>query len=311
MGALVATASRSLAAQIAARLAAFWPLCKPRVNSLIVFTAVIGMLLAQDALPARAGVGRFVTATLGIALVAFAAAAINCLVERTADALMARTRHRPSVRGEIGAVEILLLSMLVGGSGLWILQNFANALTMWLTLATFLGYAVIYTLILKPATPMNIVIGGASGAMPPVLGWTAMTGHLSLEALALFLIIFLWTPPHFWALAMARRDDYARAGFPMLPITHGIEFTCLQSLLYVVLLSAASFLPVSLGMAGGLYGLAVAALDAAFLSQAWRLWRGYSDAASRRMFRYSIVYLSALFAALFVDRLLTPWLPTL
>jgi heme o synthase len=308
MSALVDVASRTLAQQIAARLAAFWPLCKPRVNSLIVFTAVIGMLLAPGA---TVGVGRYLAATLGIALVAFAAAAINCLVERTADALMARTRHRPSVRGDIGGVEILLLSMLVGGSGLWILQNFANALTMWLTLATFLGYAVIYTLLLKPATPMNIVIGGASGAMPPLLGWTAITGQVSLEPLALFLIIFLWTPPHFWALAMARRDDYARAGFPMLPLTHGIRFTCFHSLLYVVMLTGASFLPVTLGMAGVLYGLVVAALDAVFLSQAWSLWRHYDDVASRRMFRYSIVYLSGLFAALFIDRLLTPWLPTL
>ena len=289
-------------------LAAFLPLCKLRVNSLIVFTAMIGMLLAQDGLPAA---GPFVAGSIGIALVAFAAAAINCLVERTADALMARTRHRPTVRGEIGNLEILALAFLIGGAGLWVLQAFVNALTMWLTLATFLGYAVVYTLVLKPATPMNIVIGGASGAMPPVLGWAAMTGTVSMEPLALFLIIFLWTPPHFWALAMARRDDYARAGFPMLPVTHGIEFTCLHSLLYVVMLAGASFLPVTLGMAGIVYGLAVCGLNAQFLAMAWRLWRRYDDSASRAMFRYSIVYLSALFAALFVDRLLAPWLPSL
>lgn len=301
--------------QLRDHLRAFLGLCKLRVNSLIVFTAMIGMLLAQDGAPPSVDTSvRFLAASLGIALVAFAAAAINCLVERTADALMARTRHRPSVAGAAGGLpplEILGLAFLVGGSGLWILQSVVNALTMWLTLATFLGYAVIYTLILKPATPMNIVIGGASGAMPPVLGWAAMTGTVSMESLALFLIIFLWTPPHFWALAMARRDDYARAGFPMLPVTHGIEFTCLHSLLYVVMLAGASFLPVTLGMAGGLYGLIVAALNAQFLAMAFRLWRRYDDLASRRMFRYSIVYLSVLFAALFLDRMLAPWLPTL
>jgi protoheme IX farnesyltransferase len=297
-------------------LRSFLVLCKLRVNTLIVFTAMIGMLLAQSGWPTP---GPFIAGTIGIALVAFAAAAINCLVERTADALMARTRHRPSARGEIGNVEILALAFLVGGAGLWILQAFVNPLTMWLTLATFLGYAVIYTLLLKPATPMNIVIGGASGAMPPVLGWAAMTGAVTMESLALFLIIFLWTPPHFWALAMARRDDYARAGFPMLPVTHGIEFTCLHSLLYVIMLAGASFLPVTLGMAGPLYGLAVCALNAQFIAMAWRLWRRYDDAASRAMFRYSIVYLSLLFAALFADRVLSPfmtsllatWLPSL
>ena len=306
MTALVLSASRSLFVQLLARLAAFWSLCKPRVNSLIVFTAMIGMLLAGDG---AAPAGRFLAASLGIGLVAFAAAAINCLVERTADALMARTRARPLPQGVIHPLEALAMAAAVGGSGLWLLYTQVNALTMWLTLATFLGYAVVYTLILKPATPMNIVIGGAAGAMPPVLGWAAMTGHVSMEALALFLVIFLWTPPHFWALAMARREEYAKAGFPMLPVTHGIPITCLHSLLYVVMLTAASFLPVTLGMAGLAYGVVVAALDAVFLAQAYRLWRNYSDADSRRMFRWSILYLTGLFAALFADRLLTPWLP--
>jgi protoheme IX farnesyltransferase len=291
-----------------AYLRAFYTLCKVRVNVLIVFTAMVGMLLAQDGLPQ---LGRFVAASVGIALVACAAAAINCLVERTADALMARTRHRASARGEVGTLPILGVAFVVGGAGLWLLQVWVNALTMWLTLATFLGYAVIYTLVLKPATPMNIVIGGASGAMPPVLGWAAMTGAVSMESLALFLIIFLWTPPHFWALAMARREDYARAGFPMLPVTHGIELTCLHSLLYVVMLSGVSYLPMTLGMAGLPYGLMVSVLNARFVGQAWGLWRRYDDKASRGMFRYSIVYLFALFAALFVDRLLGPWLPSL
>jgi len=297
-------------ARLRALLAALPALCKLRVNSLIVFTALIGMWLA----PPPAGGSRALTmfaATLGIGLVACAAAAINCLVERTVDARMARTRGRPLPRGTVAAGEVLAVALLFGATGLAILQLWTNALTLWLTLATFLGYAVIYTAILKPATPMNIVIGGASGAMPPLLGWTAMTGQVSAEPLALFLIIFLWTPPHFWALAMARRDDYARAGFPMLPLTHGLPLTCLHSLLYVVMLTAASFLPVTLGMAGPAYGLAVAALDAVFLSHAWRLWRDYSDSRSRRMFRWSIIYLTGLFAALFLSPLADPWLTLL
>jgi protoheme IX farnesyltransferase len=289
-----------------ARLRAFAALCKLRVNSLIVFTAMIGMLLAQEGLPP---VGRFLAASLGIWLVACAAAAINCLVERTVDARMMRTARRPLPTGVIAPAEALGLAILLGGAGLTVLHLWVNHLTLWLTLATFLGYAVIYTAILKPATPMNIVIGGASGAMPPVLGWTAMTGHLAAEPLALFLIIFLWTPPHFWSLAMARRDDYARAGFPMLPVTHGIRLTCLHSLLYALMLAAASYLPVTLGMSGALYGVAVSALNAMFVAQAWRLWRHYADADAWRMFRGSLVYLSGLFLALFLDRLLLPWLP--
>jgi protoheme IX farnesyltransferase len=281
-------------------LGAFLQLCKPRVNSLIVFTAMIGMLLAAPGFPPMA---RFLVAALGIGMVAFAAAAINCLVERTVDALMLRTRWRPTARGEIGAPETLGLAALLGGAGLWLLHAFINDLTMWLTLATFLGYAVIYTVVLKPATPMNIVIGGAAGAMPPVLGWTAMTGHLAAEPLVLFLIVFLWTPPHFWALACYRREDYARAGLPMLPVTHGVEFTCQHILLYTVMLAAASLIPVSLGMAGWLYLAAVGAIDIGFLALAFRLHRQYSDALARSTFRYSILYLTLLFAALFADRI--------
>jgi protoheme IX farnesyltransferase len=289
------------------RLSAFAALCKPRVNALIVFTAMIGMALSPGAFDWL----RFVAAAAGIGLVACGAAAINCLVERTVDARMARTRGRPLPQGQIAPGEALTLALALSAGGLALLFAFANALSAWLTLATFLGYAVVYTALLKPATPMNIVIGGAAGAMPPVLGWTAMTGSLAAEPLALFLIVFLWTPPHFWALAMARRDDYAKAGFPMLPVTHGIRLTCLHSLLYVVMLTAASFLPVSLGMAGIGYALAVAWLDARFLALAIGLCRRYGDAASRRMFRFSIVYLALLFAALFADRLLAPWLPPL
>jgi len=280
------------------RFADFFALCKPRVNSLIVFTAMIGMVLASPDLPPP---GLFLAASVGIALVAGAAAAINCLVERTVDALMTRTRSRPTARGAVAPAETLALALLVGGSGLWLLDAQVNALTMWLTLATFLGYAVIYTLLLKPATPMNIVIGGASGAMPPLLGWTAMTGEVGAPALALFLIIYIWTPPHFWALACYRRDDYAKAGLPMLPVTHGVELTCLHSLLYVVMLCGASVLPYTLGMSGNSYLVAVLALDAVFLAHSVALWRNYSDALARRTFRWSIIYLTLLFVTLLAD----------
>jgi protoheme IX farnesyltransferase len=284
----------------AGRLAAFFDLCKPRVNTLIVFTAMIGMFLATPDFPP---VARFLVASLGIALVAGAAAAINCLLERTVDALMARTRRRATARGEISNAETLTLAILVGGTGLWLLHAFINDLTMWLTLATFLGYAVVYTVLLKPATPMNIVIGGASGAMPPVLGWAAMTGSVGVEPLALFLIIFLWTPPHFWALACYRRNDYEAAGLPMLPVTHGVPFTCQHILLYTVMLCAASLIPVSLGMSGWFYLVAVALLDLVFLGLAVALVRNYSEKLARRTFAWSILYLTLLFAALFVDRL--------
>ena len=283
------------------RLLAFTHLCKPRVNSLIVFTAMIGMFLATPGFPPLL---RFLVAALGIALVSFAAAALNCLVERTVDAKMARTSWRATARGEISPLEIVTLASALGATGLWLLHHFINDLTMWLTLATFVGYTVIYTLILKPATPMNIVIGGASGAMPPLLGWTAMTGQLAPEPIVLFLIIFLWTPPHFWSLACYRKDDYARSGLPMLPVTHGIVFTCQHILWYTVMLAAASLIPVSLGMSGIFYLLAISLLDVIFLGYAIALCRNYSDALARRCFRYSILYLTLLFAALFADRLI-------
>jgi protoheme IX farnesyltransferase len=283
------------------RLAAFFELCKPRVNTLIVFTAMIGMWLAS---PDMAQPARYLFASLGIALVAGAAAAINCLVERTSDALMARTRSRATARGSISAIETLTLATLIGGIGLWLLHARVNDLTMWLTLATFLGYAVIYTVVLKPMTPMNIVIGGAAGAMPPVLGWAAMTGTVGVEAFSLFLIVFLWTPPHFWSLACYRRDEFAKASLPMLPVTHGLEFTCRHILLYTILLTAATFLPVWIGLSGWLYLAAALVLDAGFLGYAIRLCRRYDDALSRKTFRYSIVYLTLLFTALIVDRLL-------
>ena len=290
------TASLSLSQ----RIAGFFELCKPRVNSLIVFTAMIGMLLPSRELPP---LWPFVIASVGIGLVAFAAAAINCLVERTIDALMARTRARATARGEASAAETLTLALLLGSAGLWLLHAFINDLTMWLTLATFVGYAVIYTALLKPMTPMNIVIGGASGAMPPVLGWAAMTGSVSAEPLVLFLIIFLWTPPHFWSLACYRIADYEKSGLPMLPVTHGIPFTCKHILMYTVMMAAASLIPVSLGMSGWVYLVSITALNLGFLAYAIGLVRNYSDALAKRTFRYSIIYLTLLFAALFADRL--------
>jgi heme o synthase len=279
----------------------FWRLTKPRVVSLIVFTAVIGMLLATPGLPP---LGLTLFATVGIALVAGAAAAFNCLVEQKLDAVMARTRGRPTVIGTITAAQILLLAGAVGGLGLAILWHAVNPLTMWLTLGTFVGYAIIYTVLLKPNTPQNIVIGGASGAMPPVLGWAAISGDVTFQPLLLFLIIFAWTPPHFWALALYRRHEYARAGLPMLPVTHGIEFTRLHLFLYTLLLAAATLLPFATHMAGWFYLGAEAVLDAVFIAYAVALWRRYSDALAKRTFAYSIFFLAMLFAALMVDHYL-------
>jgi protoheme IX farnesyltransferase len=277
-------------------------LTKPRVVSLIVFCAVIGMLLAvpPGALDARFAITAL-AATLGIGLVAGSAAAINCLVEYKIDALMARTRGRPLPRGELTPVQTLMFAAIVGGSGLALLYVEVNALTMWLTLATFVGYAVVYTVVLKPLTPQNIVIGGASGAMPPVLGWAAMTGDVSYQALLLFLIIFAWTPPHFWALALYRKHEYAKAGVPMLPVTHGDKFTRLHVLLYTVILVAVTLLPFATQMSGLLYIAAALALDAVFVYYAVRIYFDYSDRLARATFRYSILYLALLFTALLAD----------
>ena len=286
---------------LAQRARAFYALTKPRVVSLIVFTAVIGMLLAA---PGAVAAQILLAGTLGIALVAGAAAAVNCLVEQRIDAVMQRTRWRPLPRGELTALQTLVFAGVVGGLGLWILANFVNTLTMWLTLATFVGYAIVYTVILKPATPQNIVIGGASGAMPPVLGWAAVTGQVNTEAMLLFLIIFAWTPPHFWALALYRTADYAKAGLPMLPVTHGKAYTQLQVLLYTIILFAVSLLPYAIRMSGVLYLVAACALGAVFLGYAIRVYVAYSDRVARAMFRYSIIYLAALFGALLVDHYL-------
>ena len=280
------------------QLRSFLSLTKPRVVSLIVFTAVIGMFLAS---PGMVPLQALAAGTLGIALVAGAAAAVNCLVEQRIDAVMKRTRWRPLPRGELTALQTLVFAGLLGGLGLWLLLQFVNALTMWLTVATFIGYAVVYTVLLKPATPQNIVIGGASGAMPPVLGWAAVTGEVGVEALLLFLIIFAWTPPHFWSLALYRTEDYARAGVPMLPVTHGKPYTRLQVLLYTLILFAVSLLPYAIRMSGLLYLLAALLLGGIFTAYALRLHFAYSDALAQKTFRYSITYLALLFAALLAD----------
>jgi protoheme IX farnesyltransferase len=280
------------------RIYQFYQLTKPRVVSLIVFTAIIGMFLA---VPGMVSLQPFLAGTVGIALVAGAAAAMNCLVEQKIDAIMARTRARPLPRGQITSMQTLIFAAVVGGIGLAILYHWVNTLTMWLTLATFVGYAVIYTVILKPMTPQNIVIGGASGAMPPVLGWAAMTGEVTAEALTLFLIIFAWTPPHFWALALYRRDEYAKAGVPMLPVTHGEKFTRLNVLLYTIILVACSLLPFAVKLSGLIYLVSALALGAGFMVYAVKIHRHYSDLLARKTFRFSITYLTALFAALLID----------
>ena len=271
---------------------------KPRVVALIVFTAIIGMFLATPVLPP---LGPLLFGTIGIALVASSAAALNCLIEQKVDAVMARTRARPLPMGDVTPLQALIFVAVVGGAGLFVLHELTNPLTMWLTLATFLGYAVIYTIVLKPRTPQNIVIGGASGAMPPVLGWCAVTGEISSDALLLFLIIFAWTPPHFWALALYRKHEYARAGVPMLPVTHGERFTRLYVLLYALLLAAICLLPFASGMSGTIYLVSTLALNGVFVAYAVGIYVNYSDRLARRTFRYSIVYLSCLFAALLVD----------
>jgi heme o synthase len=285
----------------ASRLRAFIALTKPRVVSLIVFTAVIGMFLAT---PGMVPSGVLLAATVGIALVAGAAAAMNCLVEQRIDARMQRTSWRPLPRGELTALQTVIFAGAVGGFGLWLLLNYVNALTMWLTLGTFVGYAVVYTVILKPLTPQNIVIGGASGAMPPVLGWAAVTGEVTTEAMLLFLIIFAWTPPHFWSLALYRTEDYAKAGVPMLPVTHGKDYTRLQVLLYTLILFGVSLLPYAIRMSGWPYLVVAVVLGLVYIAYAIRIYLSYSDALARSCFRYSIVYLSALFAALLVDHYL-------
>lgn len=282
----------------ASRFMQYWSLTKPRVTQLAVFCAMIGMFLASPGLPDL----RIVFyATIGIWLLAGAAFAINCLVERELDARMARTAKRSIAQGDVTVIDTLIFSGIIGSAGAWLLYVLVNPLTMWLTLLTFVGYAIIYTIILKPATPQNIVIGGLSGAMPPALGWAAIANTVPIEAWLLVLIIFVWTPPHFWALALYRRDDFAKSGLPMLPVTHGAEFTQFHVWLYTIILVATTMLPYAIKMSGLIYLSSAIVLNAIFLWYAWRVYRHYTDAIARKMFRYSIIYLALLFAALLLD----------
>lgn len=297
-------APASAAPHVPSKFAQFYALTKPRVVQLIVFCALIGMVLAVPGVPAWPDVRLALIACAGIWLVAGAAAAFNCLVEQQIDARMRRTAWRPTAKGELSNPLTLAFSAALCALGSWILYVWVNPLTMWLTFATFIGYAVVYTVILKPMTPQNIVIGGASGAMPPVLGWAAMTGSVGPEALILFLIIFLWTPPHFWALALYRVEDYRKSGLPMLPVTHGNEFTRLQVFLYTLVLFPACLMPFIFKMNGWLYLVAAVALSMGFIWYGFRLWRNYSDMLARKTFRFSLIHLSVLFAALLLDHYL-------
>ena len=288
----------SLTARSPSLLRQYLVLTKPRVTQLAVFCAVIGMFLATPTLP---DMQKVVAGTIGIWLLAAAAFAVNCLIEQRIDARMLRTARRATATGSISPAQVMLFSGVLGGLGMLVLYRWVNPLTMWLTFATFVGYAVIYTVILKPRTPQNIVIGGLSGAMPPALGWAAVANAVPAEAWLLVLIIFIWTPPHFWALALYRTRDYENSGLPMLPVTHGQQFTRLHILLYSIALMATTALPYVIGMSGWLYLLCAMVLGAIFVWYAWRLYKEYSDELSRRLFRFSILYLSLLFAALLAD----------
>ena len=279
----------------------YWALTKPRVTQLAVFCAIIGMFLAT---PGMVPWSVLIGGSIGIWLLAGAAFAVNCLVEQKLDAKMRRTAWRPSATGELGQKQIIVFALVIGLAGMVLLWNFANPLTMWATLITFVGYAIIYTLLLKPATPQNIVIGGLSGAMPPALGWAAVANDLPAEAWLLVLIIFTWTPPHFWALALYRREDYKQSGLPMLPVTHGERFTLLHILLYTLVLIAATILPFIYKMSGFFYLASALILGGMFLAYAIALFRNYSDDLAKRTFRFSIIYLSLLFAALLIDHYL-------
>ncbi|MDX1755980.1 MAG: heme o synthase [Marinobacter sp.] len=276
----------------------FLELTKPRVVALMILTSVIGMLLATPGVP---GWSVLLFGNLGIALLAGAAAVVNHVVDQKIDTVMARTRKRPVATGRIAATDALLFATSLALAGMLVLVWQVNLLTAWLTLASLVGYAGVYTLFLKRATPQNIVIGGLAGAMPPLLGWTSVTGQVDGHALLLVLIIFAWTPPHFWALAIHRKEEYAQAGIPMLPVTHGNRYTELHILLYTLMLLAVSLLPFVTGMSGPIYLVGATALGARFLYFAVRLWRGDDRRVALATFKYSITYLMALFVVLLVD----------
>jgi protoheme IX farnesyltransferase len=276
----------------------YYELCKPKVVMLIIFTAVVGMLLA---VPGALPLGKVIFATLGIGMAAASGAAINQLVEQRIDAIMARTKNRPLPQGELNTRDAFIFALLLCVISMVILIFKVNILTALLTFISLIGYAVIYTMFLKPATPQNIVLGGAAGAAPPLLGWVAMTGEVSSEALLLFLIIFIWTPPHFWALAIRRREEYASVGIPMLPVTHGVPFTKLQILLYTILLLAVSVLPFVIHMSGLIYLAGAIALGLGFIWQAFVLFRSDTDDHAMKTFGFSIFYLSVLFGFFLLD----------
>ena len=276
----------------------YFSLTKPKVVSLIIFTAIVGMFLST---PAMVPWHILILATLGIGLAAGSAAAINHLIERDSDALMTRTRKRPLPTGQLTSRQAIVFASVLAIIAMLILVLGVNVLTAVLTFATLIGYSVVYTVFLKRATPQNIVIGGAAGAAPPVLGWTAVTGEVASDALLLFLIIFVWTPPHFWALALYRHQDYANAGIPMLPVTYGPQFTRLYILLYTILLAAITLMPFATRMSGMIYLIGALVLNGIFLYYAWKLYRDYSDGLARKTFGYSIQYLAALFALLLID----------
>ncbi|MHA7834125.1 MAG: heme o synthase [Algiphilus sp.] len=299
-----ATLTDKLPAATRHRISDYYALCKPRVVMLITFTAMVGMLLAS---PGMVDLGVLVWGSVGITLMAAAAAAFNQILDRQVDARMARTRRRPLVTGQLGMLESGAFAVAIGALGFAMLYALINPLTAWLTLVTLIGYAGVYTLYLKRATPQNIVIGGAAGAAPPVLGWAAVTGTIDPHALLLFLIIFVWTPPHFWALAIERRDEYAEVDIPMLPVTHGIEYTRTQVLLYTILLVAVTMLPFATGMSGIIYLASALVLGGVFLVYALRMRFAPVPGLPMRTFGYSIVYLMALFTALLVDHYVAVW----
>lgn len=276
----------------------YYDLTKPRVVMLIVFTAFVGMLLAVQGMPDMVVV---LAASLGIGLAASSGAAMNQIIDMRADAIMARTQNRPLATGGMDVWQAVVFAALLCALGMFVLVQWVNQLTAILTFISMVGYGVIYTVFLKPATPQNIVIGGAAGAAPPLLGWVAMTGSITAEGCLLFLIIFAWTPPHFWALALYRREEYAEAGVPMLPVTHGEEFTRLQILLYTYILIAVTLLPFTIHMFGGIYLLCALYLNARFMSYVYRLYKSYSDELSKQTFYFSIKYLMYLFAAMILD----------
>ncbi len=289
------------AVRVTSRARDYFALTKPKVVSLIMFTAIAGMFLAVPGFPPAAPLA---WGTIGIALAASSAAAINHVLDARIDAEMARTRMRPLPRGTVSEAYALSFAFVLGAGSMLVLALLVNALTAVLTFVSIIGYAIIYTVWLKRATPQNIVIGGAAGAAPPVLGWAAVTGTVNADALLLFLIIFAWTPPHFWALAIARRDEYARVGIPMLPVTHGIAYTKQFIWYYTVLLSIITVLPFLTGMAGLFYLAAALVLDAIFLHKAWQLLHSERADLPMRAFRFSVNYLALLFAALLVDHYL-------